>query len=58
MLERPLDAEREQLAGPERRGSDVDLNSYSEEDLLYTLCGVPDGKVIGTLLRREPSASV
>ena len=55
MLNRILDArpKRERLAGTERPGSDVDLSSYSEEDLLYMLCGVPDGKIIRESLRRE-----
>jgi hypothetical protein len=54
MVNRVLDAlpKREQLAGTERRGSDVDLSSYSEQDLDYILFGVPDGLMI----RKSPSS--
>ena len=53
MINRTLDTlpEREQLARTERRGSDVDLSSYSEQDLDYLLFGVPDGMMI----RKSPS---
>ena len=48
ILERILDAkpDREQSAGAERRGRDLDEFGYSDEDLLHALFGVPDGKMI------------
>ena len=54
MVNCALDAspKREQLTGTERRGSDVDLSSYSEQDLDYILFGVPDGMMI----RKSPSS--
>jgi hypothetical protein len=54
MVNRALDAlpRREQLARTERRGSDVDLSSYSDQDLDYILFGVPDGM----MFRKSPSS--
>ena len=38
--------DREQLAEGARRGPDPDVLGYSDEDLLYILFGVPDGRMI------------
>jgi hypothetical protein len=48
MLNRILDAKpgRKEVAEAERCGLNPDLHSYSDEDFLYILCGVPDGRMI------------
>jgi hypothetical protein len=54
MLNRVLDAkpDRKEVADNERRcRSNPDLDGYSDEDLLYILCGVPDGRMIRESLR-------
>ena len=53
MLNRNLDAKpgRKEVAEAERCGLNPDLHSYSDEDLLYILCGVPDGRMIRESLR-------
>jgi hypothetical protein len=50
-LKRILDAKpnREQPAEGVQRGPDLDELGYSDEDLLYILFGVPDGRMIGKL---------
>ena len=53
MLNRNLDAKpgRKEVAEVERCGLNPDLHSYSDEDFLYILCGVPDGRMIRESLR-------
>jgi hypothetical protein len=50
-LKRILDAKlnREQPAAGVQLGPDLDELGYSDEDLLYILFGVPDGRIIGKL---------